>query len=324
MAEVLSKMAYMQAVSNVASACFGYSLDRLEQLKPRRTIAHYTSAETALQIIQSKSFWLRNATLMNDFSELEYGDSCMQWAFADATVRERLNAVVEKHHGGLVDEILSEWNKKKVETKRLTYIGSFAEIDRGDALGRLSMWRAYGGRAGVALCLNPMLLEDDTDDLSVFHSPVLYGPPEKLRDELLNILGRLEAIEPEFSNAERHIVKHYLSNAIKFGVLSFKHPGFEEEQEWRMIYSLDEGASPYLNHKSVSVGGVPQVVCEVPLTNANGLNVPHLEIGNIFDRIVIGPCDYPQQIEMAFLKAFHDHGVPPPAIVRSNIPLRQH
>lgn len=90
-----------------------------------------------------------------------------------------------------------------------------------------------------------------------------------------------------------------------------------------MIYSLDEGESPYLKHKSVSVGGVPQVICEVPLTNADGLHMPHLEIGNIFDRIVIGPCDYPNQLEMAFLKAFYDHGVAAPTIVKSNIPLRQ-
>lgn len=168
MTDVLSKAGYMQAVEKVASACFGYSIARLEELEAQQD----------------------DCTLHDRGDRAPYNS----------------DQVVEKHHAGLVEELLSTWNDKKVSTKRLTYIASFAEIDRADTLGRLSMWRAYGGRAGVALCLNPKLLEEETDDLSVFHSPVLYGPPETLRDELLNILNRLESIEHELSQVERDIV----------------------------------------------------------------------------------------------------------------------
>lgn len=318
----LSKIEYARAQEKVVNACFGYSLNRLASLGSDKSIAHYTTAETALQIIKSKAFWLRNAVLMNDFSELEYGDYCLQQAFSDASVKELMIEVFENTHPNLAEELLANWQTKRSQIKRLTYIGSFSEIEKVDAVGRLSMWRAYGGRAGVALCLNSKLLESDSADLSVFHSPVLYGPPERLRDELRELLNRLKSVQSEFAMMDRQVAIHYLGNVIKYAVLSFKHPGFEEEQEWRMIYTLDDGESSFIRHTTTSIRGIPQVICEVPLNNAIGLNMPELDIGNIFERIVIGPCEYPDQIRMALLKAFADHGVDAPEMQVSNIPLR--
>jgi len=71
------------------------------------------------------------------------------------------------------------------------------------------------------------------------------------------------------------------------------------------------------------VNGVPQVVCQVPLSNKDGLDLPELGIENVFDRIIIGPCDYPDQVRMALYKALNDQGVAEPRIDISNIPLRQ-
>lgn len=74
----ISKLRFGEAMTAVGQACFGTALRRLENLKRDGfTIAHYTTAETALQIIQNRTFWLRNATLMNDYSEIEHGDACL-------------------------------------------------------------------------------------------------------------------------------------------------------------------------------------------------------------------------------------------------------
>jgi len=313
----------LAAMRTVANAVFAYELGRLEKLKTDSTIAHYTTADTALQIIKNRSFWLRNAGLMNDFSEIEHGDACLTSAFGDPFVRHRMLEVLDAHYPGLTDELISGWERQRVQAKRLTYIGSFAEIPNDDVLGRLSMWRAYGGRAGVALCLNTKILDAQTAELGVFHSPVLYGSDAVMRAQVLVLLDRLAAIQPDLKNAGRDAVTQYLSNLIRFAVLSFKHPGFEEEREWRMIYNLDQRFSPHLEHEAVSVNGVPQVVCQVPLSNKDGLNMPELGIENVFDRIIIGPCDSPDQVRMALYKALNDQGVPQPRIDISNIPLRQ-
>lgn len=44
--------------------------------------AHYTSAQVATDIIKApgedRCLWLRNAMLMNDFSEIEYGQQLLR------------------------------------------------------------------------------------------------------------------------------------------------------------------------------------------------------------------------------------------------------
>ena len=320
----ISKLRFGEAMTAVGQACFGTALRRLENLKRDGfTIAHYTTAETALQIIQNRTFWLRNATLMNDYSEIEHGDACLCEAFADKRIMERLNRALDTIFPNLIPEILADWEDRKKQVKRLTYIGSLSEIQRDDELGRLSLWREYGGNAGVALCLNPLVLEEDTSDLSVFHSPVAYGSTEKMKSHINQLSEAIEAAKEDFALVSRDYVKNSLFNAIKYAAVSYKHAGFAEEQEWRMIYSLDEGLSDRVRHVPVSVRGVPQIVCQVPLQNADGLNMPQLDIGNIFERILIGPCEFPDQIRMALLKAFSDHDVALPKIDISHIPLRQ-
>lgn len=158
-------------------ACFGYALARLEKLKQVSTIAHYTTADTALQIIKSRTFWLRNSALMNDYSEFEHGDVCLSEVFSDPTVLGRMIQVFDNNFPNFTNELINWWQATKQQAKRLLYIGSFAEIASDDCLGRLSMWRAYGGSAGVALCLNPQLLETDSSELSVFIARFFMADP---------------------------------------------------------------------------------------------------------------------------------------------------
>ncbi len=46
-----------------------------------RKFAHYTSAEVAVSILKNKSVWLRNASVMNDFNEIEHGLNCLPKGF---------------------------------------------------------------------------------------------------------------------------------------------------------------------------------------------------------------------------------------------------
>src|SRR2546425_10972194 len=42
---------------------------------------YYTTAEVAFQILRRKEIWLRNALLMNDFSEIAHGFECLNAAY---------------------------------------------------------------------------------------------------------------------------------------------------------------------------------------------------------------------------------------------------
>ena len=46
--------------------------------KNNRQLAHYTTADTAMKIIKGKSLWLRNAGVMNDYSEIAYGKNVLE------------------------------------------------------------------------------------------------------------------------------------------------------------------------------------------------------------------------------------------------------
>jgi hypothetical protein len=55
---------------------------------------HYTSAEAAVSIIDNNCLWLRNATLQNDFSEIQHGIDCLNAYWGNSTKRERFEEVV--------------------------------------------------------------------------------------------------------------------------------------------------------------------------------------------------------------------------------------
>ena len=51
--------------------------DRYAFLQGGGRLVHYTSAQAGFLIIKNREVWLRNALLMNDFSEIAYGIECL-------------------------------------------------------------------------------------------------------------------------------------------------------------------------------------------------------------------------------------------------------
>ena len=58
-----------------------YFADRVAALQGGLRLVHYTSVENAYRIITGRQVWLRNASMMNDFSEIEHGISCLNAAW---------------------------------------------------------------------------------------------------------------------------------------------------------------------------------------------------------------------------------------------------
>ena len=58
------------------------SRDRVRDNKGR--FVHYTSAENALKIINTKTVWLRNTTCMTDYREVSHGLDALKRHFANS------------------------------------------------------------------------------------------------------------------------------------------------------------------------------------------------------------------------------------------------
>lgn len=138
-------------------------------------LAHYTRAEVGLQIIGGRRIWMRNASVMNDFSEIEHGQLCLRAAWASDP-----GIAFRNWLGGLfpqaLERVVRGYDEMLYQLKHRKFMVSVSEHPPGeeDQLGRLSMCRAYGGSSGVALIMRtaPFLIESDV--LKAHSAPVLY------------------------------------------------------------------------------------------------------------------------------------------------------
>lgn len=315
-----------QAIEALTSICFQYDLERIKKLKDSgNKLAHYTTAENGLKIIQGKTIWLRNAAVMNDFSEIQHGRSCLNWTFENTDALTRLNAIFDPHYPGLCNEVMQWLNDADLNSRLFTYMTAVAEHSAHDQVGKLSMWRAYGGSAaGVALVLNPSFIDSDNQSLQAVTSPVLYATPERFAQEMLRIVTSLEASHSVVAAVPKETAKHLMFNAFRYAILSTKHPSFEEEQEWRVLHSPRDSSSAFVIAEPVAIRGIAQLVYKLPLEDRPGMNFPEVELERLLDRVIVGPTQFPIQVAEAFDEAMTKAGLSNVGnrIKVSHIPLR--
>lgn len=297
----------------------------LARLQSGKRLVHYTSAENAYRIISGRQVWLRNALLMNDFSEIQHGIFCLQAAWSDAagaTLRDWLDDAWP----GLQAEFVSLYDGHIDGIKIGTFMLSLSEHDDDeDELGRLSMWRAYGGDAGVALVLNPDFALSDTDEIKAYSAPVLYKSVADFVPFFRQWVDGLVSTQ-SIRLLDRETIINSLFHAFRMFVLCTKHPGFHEEKEWRVFHNpnLDE-RSDWLTTSIEVVAGVPQNVMKLGLRDDEPKGIIGVAPSGLINRVILGPTAHPVPIRQALASALTDAGVEDPMakIWVSNIPLRR-
>ena len=287
-------------------------------------LAYYTSSDVAFLILKNKEIWLRNTMTMNDYMEVEFGLNCLINAYKSdhgKFFQASLNACFPL----ISDEIQNHFNAWIPAFKRDTFITCFSEhLPEEDKNGRLSMWRAYGGRSGVALIFNnpPMFLK--TQALAAYSSPVSYFGEAGMASEL-NEIGKAIELDIDFvRELGREKVRDIVFNMFRFAALCSKHPGFQEEREWRVLSSPALQTSELVPQVVEVVRGVPQTVLKIKLEDHPDKDVVGLELSQFLDRIIIGPCEYPWVVSRALASILGEAGVlePETKIFISDIPLR--
>lgn len=304
---------------------FPHHNNKVDLVRERnQRFVHYTNAATAMKIIQEKKFWMRNTTTMNDYSEIEHGLECLTSVYNDE-LGQRFKAAIDAIFPGMTEEIQSHFNAWLPGMKRDTYLACFSEHDDSeDNLGRLSMWRAYGGSSGVALVLNNTAFLSESDALGIYTNAVAYLDRESFRQQFIEVSEAIERNKLFVASMSRELVYRLIWNMFRFGIVCTKHPGFSEEREWRVVYTPSLGKSARVTSSIQCINGVPQNIEVIPLEDVPeeglfGLNLPEL-----LNRIIIGPTQYPIALYHAFVRLLEEAGVPDAGnkVYISNIPLR--
>ncbi|WP_417587362.1 DUF2971 domain-containing protein [Pararhodobacter oceanensis] len=290
-------------------------------LKEQKRFVYYTSSDTAMKLLRNQELWFRNATVMNDFSEVSYGLELIQSVFSGPEGK-RFREAVEGIFPDTIskaDALLSEWER---DWRLETYIACVSVHDRSeDQRGRLSMWRAYGD---IALVVNNTPMIAVTDLLAVYSVPVLYLSERELTGYLSNITDNILINRSYLADLGQSVLVTYIHNMLFRFAIATKHPGFREENEWRLYYRPTERQSPMMKKEAVVLNRVPQIVHKLQLTNDPENGLYGADIPSLLERIIVGPNEYPYVSYGAFVDILTDLKVEDAhnKVVVSDIPLR--
>ena len=305
---------------------FPYVAERKTELASRSIrLAHYCAAESAVSIIRNQEIWMRNAAVMNDFTEVEYGLRLLMESYqrgAGAEFRKAIDAAlpgtVEK-----VDDLLESY---RWELRGETYLTSVTEHHPTEnALGRLSMWRSYGGSTGVALVLRPEAMSIPDDSLAGFAHPVLYADEPAFEKYMLRLADSISQGRDFIRGQGQDWFVNWLQFLLRSTVLSTKHPGFVEEREWRVIHSPVTVNSTFLEREILTINSVPQIIYKIPLRESSDPTLGGLNVPSLVERVIIGPTQHPTVVGAAFVALLAERGVADAKdrVCLSAIPLRQ-
>ena len=303
-----------------------YALKRQAVARDNGTrFVHYTDANAAMKILQSRELWMRKSSCMNDFMEIEHGLECLTKTY-NGKVGDKFKAALEGIFKGVyleVEELFRGW---ALAIRTDTYFTCVSEhLDEEDSIGRLSMWRAYGEATGVALVINNTAFLSESNALKVTSSPVAYLSDAKFEQKFEEIADGIGEHSEFLRAQDRTTIRDYVFHMFRFAALCTKHPGFKEELEWRVVYTPTLDRSDRLIKDIQVIGGTPQPIYKIPLRNVIEEDFRGAEIPELIDRIIIGPTRYPLAAYEAFVQLLGEAGVEDPQnrVFVSNIPLRR-
>lgn len=292
--------------------------------------AHYTSADAALKIIKSKRIWMRNATCMSDYREVQHGFDILRSYFSDKLRLDGFVSALDVCVPGAAMEainLFNGWyNAGAASLQFNTYIASISEHQKEeDQHGRLSMWRAFGGNiARVAIVFGVPWYSGGTDVLNIIFSPVAYLTEPNVYGVIQEVIRNIGTNCEFLRSIDRARIVSVVFNMLRAGVTCLKHEGFREELEWRVIYMPKIMPSPLIEVATEVIAGVPQPIHKLPLDAAVSDALAELDLSRMFDRLIIGPSSYPWAMYEAFVGALREIGVPKPEerVFVSGIPIR--
>ena len=283
---------------------------RLEFQNAHRYFIYYTTAATALKALRNREIWMRLSGVMNDHSEVQHGLNCLSTALSPSSatgqqLASSLNACFQDLHQEVMD-LFGQWVPSMFDD---TFITCMSEHDLEDReYGKLSMWRAYGGNAGVAFVLNPKVFFSETQALAAYTVPVMYSNPEAVQVMLSEVAHNIFENTAYIHNFGRDNARDAVFHSLRFTAISTKHPAFKEEREWRIVSSPSMQQSEYVKQYQEVIAGIPQPVLKIELKDQPTEGVFGLEPEDFIEEILVGPCEFPNIIYRSIAQELQQNG----------------
>jgi len=289
---------------------------------------HYTSAEAALKIIDQKRLWMRSAACMMDYREVQHGFEILHRFFSDGNRIKSFTDPIDSFALGAANQAITNfnqwWSNGTIQFK--TYISSMSEHDEEEYIhGRLSMWRAFGGNAArVGLVFKVPKFSAGAEAMKLIFSPVAYLNDGAAKNLVPEVIENIKSNTEFLKGLDRQEIVNWIFYMLLIGVTCTKHPGFREEREWRAVHNPLLFPTRLITPSTETIGGVPQVVFNLPLNKTVDPILDDLDFANLFDRLIIAPTPYPVAMFDAFLAALSKVGVAEAGkkIIVSDIPIR--
>ncbi len=300
--------------------------DQLYNKRDRARFVHYTSAEAALNIFKTKRIWMRNTTCMSDYREVSHGYDLLRTFFSDKTNADNFFSALDLCSPNIGQEAISLFDQWWSDIQINSYIASISEHDdKEDMHGRLSMWRAYGGNsARVAIVFSVPWYSGASAALNIMFSPVAYLNKDDIYNEINSVINNVKSNREFLSSVDRSTLLSQVFNMLVAGVTCLKHEGFREELEWRLLYAPKRWPSLLMGQTTEIIGGIPQIVYKMPLDASVSDTLAELDISRLFDRLIIGPSQFPMAQYDAFVDALKKANVADAEnrVFISGIPIR--
>lgn len=257
---------------------------RREFLDSGRMLVHYTKPDTAKKILNSRELWLCNARnpCMPDEEEIIFGRKCVQ-QFLNSN-EARLHKALDSIEPGLSAALLDVWNLEHEAHLEKTYISCFTDHEANEHVGSDHHWGNYGQ---VALFLDPAFMRDDPSNrLSLYLVKVNYGKDTAER-LLLEWLTAIEENCDFLKESARFPLLSLLRHQLFFVSVSTKGDNFSAEKEWRVIHAPWIFSSAHVWRHPDCDEDLPVGVLPLRFNHFQGLDLPELEIKNLFRKILV-------------------------------------
>jgi hypothetical protein len=270
--------------------------------KPERMVYHYTNAAGLIGILKSKSIWATSHLHLND--RLEFKTAAK--LFAQKLAQSSLTKPQRRFFMGFVEE-----------QQKPRFVMSFSEHH-----DRLSQWRAYGGGEGYALGFsedNPIFKSAQEVSFGLVKCVYKRAKQAEFCGILIAEFQELVASnhgmnEFDLEQQIRTFFRHYeWTYAVALLSASFKHWGFREEGEWRLVSQYPDDLVSKLDYRTGNFGVTPYYALPLSLSDTKA----HL------DRLVVGPNENRRVARESLQRALVTHGFGETEIVVSNTPLRR-
>lgn len=199
-----------------------------------KIIYHYCSMDSFFGIITNKNIRLSNAYKTNDYTELEWIFSIMEYSMTDVFKTEFRDSLRKSY-------------RRWLENYFRPHIACFSR--EGDLL---SQWRAYANNGkGISIGFNRRYFESiktlDNKEFEVLDVVYSLKEQEKKLKDLVSIIGteKLKILEDFYINKGDNNYFHEIELAsvlLKYGMI-FKNETFSEEKEVRLIHGFDKIAA---------------------------------------------------------------------------------